>query len=273
MAPPPLRLLCVTSHPDDETLGFGGTLARAAAEGVETFVIAATLGERGRIGTERPGPAIVAPVRERELRAACAVLGVRELHLLGYLDGEVDRVDAFEATARLAALVRRIRPQVVATFGAEGGYGHPDHIAVSQLTGAALVVAADGSVELAGPAGEPLAPHAADKLYWLAWDEEVWAAYHAAFGDLVARVDGIERRAAPWPAWAVTTIVDTHEHRDTIWRAAACHHSQLSGYARLTELPEKLRAGIWDRQTYYRVWSRVGFRRELETDLFAGLRK
>ena len=270
--PDPLRLLCVTAHPDDESLGFGGTLARAAAEGVETFLIAATLGERGRIGTERPGAEVVAPVRERELRAACAVLGVRELFRLGYLDGELDRVDAAEASGRIAALVRRIRPQVVVTFGAEGGYGHPDHIAISQLTGAALTAAADPGFDAADEAGRPLPPHAADKLYWMAWDEAVWAAYRHAFGDLVARVDGVERRASPWPAWAVTTVIDTSAHRDTIWRAVECHRSQISGYARLAELPPELRAGIWDRQTYYRVWSRVGVGRALESDLFAGIR-
>ena len=267
-----LRLLCVVAHPDDESLGMGGLLAKSAAEGVETFLVTATLGERGRIGTERPGAEIVAPVRERELRRAAEALGIRELFLLGYLDGELDRVDPVEAISKIASVVRRVRPHVVVTFAAEGGYGHPDHIAISQLAGGALVAAADARFEPAPGIELPEEPHAASKFYWMAWDESVWTAYRHAFGELVSRVDGVERKATPWPDWAVTTVVDTSAHRDTIWRAVGCHESQISGYARLAELPPELRAGLWDRQPFYRVWSTVNGGRELESDLFAGIR-
>src|SRR6187397_2188940 len=88
----PLRLLALTAHPDDESLGLGGTLASYAAEGVETFVVCATRGERGRLGTERPGAAVVGPVREQELRRAAEVLGVKEVVFLGHMDAELDRV-------------------------------------------------------------------------------------------------------------------------------------------------------------------------------------
>ena len=64
----PLRLLCVLAHPDDESLGAGGLLAKCAAEGIETHLVTATRGERGRIGSERPGPEIAGPLRERAHR-------------------------------------------------------------------------------------------------------------------------------------------------------------------------------------------------------------
>ena len=137
--------MCVLAHPDDESLGTGGTLAKYAAEGVETYLLTATRGERGRYGRagDRPGVDVVGRVRETELMAAAKELGVREVTLLGYPDGALDSVDPAAAQEVIAGHLRRIRPQVVVTFGPEGAYGHPDHIAISQLTTAALVRSAD----------------------------------------------------------------------------------------------------------------------------------
>ena len=89
-----LKLLAVLAHPDDESLGFGGTLAKYAAEGIETHLITATRGERGRFGAagKSGDPIEVGRVREAELRAAAMVLGVREVTVLSYPDGDVDRV-------------------------------------------------------------------------------------------------------------------------------------------------------------------------------------
>lgn len=260
------------AHPDDESLGCGGVLAKYAAEGVETYLVVATRGERGRIAGERPGPEVAGPIRERELRAAADVLGVRELHLLGYLDGELDGAEPQLAAARIAAHVRRLRPQVVVTFGAEGSYGHPDHVAISQLTGAALVAAADADFPAVTGVDLPRAPHRVSKLYWMAWTAEVLDAYQQATGSaLVARVDGVERGAAPWPAWALTTRIDTRAHWRTVWRAVQCHASQLAHYRGLDALAADQHERLWGRQSFLRVWSLVNGGRATEDDLFAGL--
>jgi LmbE family N-acetylglucosaminyl deacetylase len=263
----PLRLLAVTAHPDDESLGMGGTLAKYAAEGVEVSILAATRGERGRYrdGNDHPGPQALGRIREAELRAAARELGVREVEFLDYLDAELDRAEPREASGRIAAHLRRLRPQVVLTFGPEGAYGHPDHIAISQFTTAAVVRAA-----APGPGGEP--GHAVAKLYFIAWPPGTWAAYQAAFKRLVSRVDGVERQAAPWPEWSITTRLHTAEHWPAVWRAVQCHASQMSIYERLTELPEELHRELWGAQSFYRALSLVNGGRELETDLFAGLR-
>src|SRR3954447_5144573 len=94
-----LKLLAVLAHPDDESLGFGGTLAKYAAEGVETYLVTATRGERGRFGSQgkTAEPSEIGRVREAELRAAAAVLGIREVSILGYPDGAVDQIDAATA--------------------------------------------------------------------------------------------------------------------------------------------------------------------------------
>src|SRR6516225_9727065 len=142
-----LRLLAVLAHPDAESLGFGGTLARYAHEGIETYLVTATRGEAGRFGSlgKAGDPVEVGRVREAELRAA-AVLGIREVSILGYPDGAVDQVSSDIAIGAIASHIRRIRPHVIVTFGPDGGYGHPDHIAISQFTTAASVCAADAGI-------------------------------------------------------------------------------------------------------------------------------
>ena len=260
-----LRLLALLAHPDDESLGFGGILAKYAAEGIETAVVTATRGDAGRFrgvkegeGPEHPGREALARIREGELRAAAAVLGVRRLTLLGYPDGALDQIDPREVAGRMAEEIRRFRPHVVVTFGPEGGYGHPDHIAVSQLAGAAIVIAA--------PA------HAVSKFYYLASPAGAMAAYQTAFKKLTSIVDGVEREANPWPEWAVTTVIDTSATWETVWKAVTCHDSQIAAYQRLRELGPEHHEALWGRQHYYRVFSTVNGGRRRETDLFEGLR-
>ena len=263
---PRLTLMGVLAHPDDESLGMGGVLARYAAEGVATNLVTATRGERGRFfdDADRPAGPEVGRVREAELRAAAAVLGVRDVQLLGYHDGDLDRADPREAVQRVAAELRRGRPDVVVTFDPMGAYGHPDHVAISQIASAAVVAAA--------APGDGGAPHRVAKLYYMAWDEAAWARYQGAFKRLVSRVDGIERLASPWPHWAITTRVDARDHWRTVWRAVRCHETQLAIYGQLDRLSDEDHAAMWGLQTFYRAYSLVSGGRTPETDLFDGLR-
>jgi LmbE family N-acetylglucosaminyl deacetylase len=266
-----LRLACVLAHPDDEALGLGATLARYAAEGVLTYVITATRGERGRYrdGREHPGPEALGRVREAELRAAAKVLGVHELRFLDYRDKDLDRAAPAEVIGRIVAHLRQIRPQVVVTFAPDGAYGHPDHVAICQFACAAVVAAADATYAVAGD-GAPA--HRVSKLYYMTWSAAKWEAFTTAFRKIVSNVDGIEREAAPWPDWAITTIIDTQKHWPTAWKAILCHDSQMAIYGALGELPEVRLRGIWGSQEFYRAMSLVNGGREKETDLFAGLR-
>jgi LmbE family N-acetylglucosaminyl deacetylase len=257
-----MKLLAVLAHPDDESLGFGGTLAKYAAEGVEVFLLTATRGERGRYRGHRvgdsghPGSLALAAIRERELRDAGAVLGVRDVSLLDYSDGCLDRAVPRETVGRIAEHVRRVQPDVVVTFGPDGAYGHPDHIAVSQFTTAAVMTAAI-----------PVS-----KLYYLAWSQATWAAYQAAVGTLRATVDGIERQATPWPDWALTTVLDTHSVWSVVWRAVLCHQSQISAHAPLKDFTPERHERLWGHQSFYRAFSTVNGGRVREEDLFEGVR-
>ena len=265
-----LRLMCVLAHPDDESLGTGGTLAQYAAEGVSTYLVTATRGERGRFGdaTTSPGPEVVGRTREAELMEAAGVLGLREVQILGYPDGGLHLVDHEEAVAAIVGHLRRVRPHVVITFGPEGLYGHTDHIAIGQFTTAAVVCAADASY---AAAGADQAQHRVSKLYYLAWRQERWTAYQTALKKLVFKVDGQERQATPWPEWAITTVVDTSRVWEAAWQAVLCHQTQMAIYARLGEMPEAQRP-LWGTQEFYRVFSTVNGGRTRENDLFEGLR-
>src|SRR5438067_2333708 len=177
MAEAALTLMAVHAHPDDEAIGTGGVLARYAAEGVQTVLITCTDGAVGEIVDPSVAtPENLAEVRAGELRAACDLLRVSALHLLGYRDSgmmgtpENDdprnfwRADLDEATGRLVALIRRHRPQVLVTYDENGFYGHPDHIQANRVAVAAFHAAGD-------PARFPeqsLAPWQPSKLYYTA---------------------------------------------------------------------------------------------------------
>lgn len=265
-----LKLMCVLAHPDDESLGNGGILAKYAAEGIKTSLVTATRGERGWLGDEReyPGSEALGKIRENELLDASEVLDIRYVDFLDYIDGDLDQAHPAEAIAKIVGHLRHVKPDVVVTFGPYGGYGHPDHIAISQFTTAAIVEAANpNSVYY-----QNMAPHSVSKLYYMAEMEAVFATYQSVFGDLVMHIDGAKRGIVPWPTWSVTTRIDTWKYWRTISRAISCHRTQLSAYHVLEQLSMEQRKVLWGVQHYYRVFSLVNGGRQVEEDLFEGLR-
>ena len=164
------RLLLVHAHPDDETLATGGTMARyAAAPDTSVTLVTCTLGEEGEVIP--PELALLAPdaadqlggYRIGELAAACAALGVTDHRFLGgtgrwrdsgmVLAGHGVRAatpgrlhpralaapDAFaDQVDALTAVLEEVVPQVVVTYAADGGYGHPDHVRAHEIAVAAV---------------------------------------------------------------------------------------------------------------------------------------
>jgi len=184
--------MAVLAHPDDESLGIGGTLAKYASAGVETYLLTATRGDGGRYGAHRPGDAGT-PGAPRSgafartncaRRRRCSVCVTWRCSSIA-MGSSIAR-NAKEAIAAIVEHLRRVQPDVVITFGQDGAYGHPDHIAISQLTTAAIVAAREPAIS---------------KLYYIAWPESTWAAYQSAFKKLTSTVDGVERRVVPWPDW------------------------------------------------------------------------
>lgn len=123
-----LRLMCVTAHPDDEAGGFGGALLKYRDRGVETSVVCLTPGQAGSHRGGAKNDRELAELRRQEFMVSCAILKVSRPVILDYPDGQLYRQDLNRIVYDLTMRVREFRPQVMLTFGAEGGVtGHPDH--------------------------------------------------------------------------------------------------------------------------------------------------
>jgi len=260
--------MAIVAHPDDESLGLGGTLAKYASEGVEVSLLMATKGERGRFGTAptSPGMEIVGKVRGQELLDAAEVLGIKEVRFLGYIDGDLDQAPVPQIIEEIGLHIRDLQPEVVLSFGPEGAYGHPDHIAISQFTTAAIMKAVDPNFDRAKST-----PHAVQKLYNILWSKPIWDVYQAAFKELSTTVDGETRLAFPYPDWMITTRLNTEAYWKTAWAAVQCHQTQMAMYQNLDQLTADQHRILWGRQEFYRVFSLVNGGREKEQDLFAGI--
>ena len=141
-------ILGIWAHPDDEAYLSGGLMALARARGQRVVCVTATRGERGTSDPVRWPPDRLAAQRSRELAQSLAVLGVREHHWLPYRDGGCAATDPDPAVDRLAALIDRVRPDTVLTFGPDGITGHDDHRTVSAWATAAFDRAAPPGARL-----------------------------------------------------------------------------------------------------------------------------
>ena len=165
-----LCVLSVHAHPDDEASKGAATIARYHAEGVHTVLVTCTGGEAGEIlNPEADTPeaqADLGAVRMRELEDAVRIIGYDSLHLLGYRDSGMPdtdhnadpdnfaNADLDEAVGRLVRIVRAERPQVMLTYSNEqGGYSHPDHIRVHEIS--VLAFERSGDPEWYPGSGEP----------------------------------------------------------------------------------------------------------------------
>jgi len=158
-----LRLLCVTAHPDDESGAFGGALLMAHRDGVETSLLCLTDGQAAHFRGGMDDNDALGRKRRAELAAACEVLGVTRHEVLHYPDGELPRQDFYQMVGEIVARIRTWRPQVVLTFGGDGGVNlHRDHTAVSAAATAAFHWA--GRAEFFPE--QNLAAYAPQKLYY-----------------------------------------------------------------------------------------------------------
>ncbi len=155
--------MCVVAHPDDECFAFGGALALAADRGIETYVVCLTDGQAATNRGDAASSAALGKMRRAEFHASCKVLGVTQHELMDYQDGQLELVDFSTAARRVVEKMQRFRPDVVITFGGDGGLNtHSDHMMVSMLTTAAFHWAgqAKRNPEAAGL-------HRAQRLYYV----------------------------------------------------------------------------------------------------------
>ena len=134
-----LKLMCVVAHPDDECFGFGGLLALAADQGIESYVVCLTDGQAATNRGEAADGAELGRMRREEFYASCRVLGVAHSELLNFEDARLEFVEFSTVAGKLVERMRSFQPDVVVTFGGDGGLNtHADHMMVSMLTTAAF---------------------------------------------------------------------------------------------------------------------------------------
>ncbi len=134
-------ILGVWAHPDDETYLSAGLMAMARRAGRNVTCVTASRGEHGTDDPERWPPERLARVRDFEVAAAMAILGVTDHRCLDYEDGGLAAADEDEGVQRIATIIDEVAPDTILTFGPDGGTGHPDHITISRWTTSAHRVA------------------------------------------------------------------------------------------------------------------------------------
>lgn len=278
-----LTLMAVHAHPDDESIGTGGVLARYADEGLRTVLVTCTGGEVGEIAhPDLASQHNLGEVRRRELEAACRILGVSQLHLLGYRDsgmaGTTDnehpasfhQAPLDEAVGRLVRLIRAERPQVLVTYDENGFYGHPDHIRANRISVAGCEAAADP--DRYPEVGEPWQ---ISKLYYTAVARSTLGSFAQRLREAGIRPPLEELEASQpdfgTPDELVTTVVDTSREVARKRSALLAHATQMGPEEFFAYLPEQLFYELFGRETFQLVRSLVPVP-ATEDDLFAGLR-
>jgi LmbE family N-acetylglucosaminyl deacetylase len=270
------------AHPDDEILGQGGTLARYASEGVQVELVCATRGEAGEIAD----PALATPetlggVRESELLCAARTLGVNRVTFLDFRDsgmaGSVDNhhPEAFMNAAaelvvpRLVQLIRQSRPDIIITFEPNGGYGHPDHIAINRHTKDAFAAAAE-----AGYHPDLGLPWQTARLFYGILPSSHFIEMKQrmlARGMDVSFFDELEkRRQGSWPEEHIDCIIDVSGSIELKWTALLCHRTQFGQNALLRRLPEEDMKQIFSTECFALASPEPAARLKL-TGLFDGL--
>lgn len=281
----PLSLLSVHAHPDDESSKGAGTVAKYHAEGVHTALVCCTGGEAGDIlnpAMDREEVrADLAAVRRRELDAAAAIIGYDEVVMLGYRDSGMPdseankhpdcfaNADLDEAVGRLVAVIRRTRPQVVLTYGDEqGGYPHPDHLRVHEITGPAVERAGDAAWY--PDAGEPWQ---VAKVYYSVWSRRRIELMHAKFLELdLESPYSPEWFERPWQDDRITTMIDIEGFADVRLDALLAHATQIDPASPFWfGLPREVATSVHPYDDYILATSSVAIEAP-ESDLFAGVR-
>ncbi|WP_174243072.1 PIG-L deacetylase family protein [Granulicella sp. L60] len=236
--------MCVVAHPDDECFGFGGALALAADRGIETYVVCLTDGQAATNRGDAASGEALGAMRREEFRASCEVLGVTEYELLDYQDAQLEFAEFSVAVGRLVERMQRFRPDVVITFGGDGGQNsHPDHMMASMLTTAAFHWAGQAKRY---PDATKL--HKAKRLYYLSADFSIPGRPPAM--------------RIPW-----TVVLDIRSAKERKLKAFLMHVSQ----APLMEKVKMVFEEHGDDERYALVAAMEPQAARMGTDLFEGL--
>jgi LmbE family N-acetylglucosaminyl deacetylase len=262
----PLRLATILSHPDDETFGVGGTLIRYTDAGIECHSLSLTRGEAGTNGD--PADPILrerlGAVREAELAESGRRIGLASTTCFSYPDGHVADAPPGAVIRDIVRWLRRTRPDVVITWGPDGGYGHPDHIATGELCLRAI--------ELAGRATyEPeLGDHThVRRCYRMVALAEVFDRLAERAPDFAEYMSTLAAKPRRWTRDELGAAIDVRDVADRKWHAMQAHQSQKVDLDRFADLRKTI-SFIEREETFIRAFPEPGGP-PLDVDLFAGI--
>lgn len=282
------RLLVALAHPDDESFGMAGTIARYGSEGGEVYLICATNGDVGTVEEKHlQGYTAVADLRLAELQCAAQVLGLTQLYAFGYRDsgmlGSPDNehpeclvaADLQDVVRRTTEVIREVRPQVVVTFDPYGGYGHPDHLRMHEATVRAFQAAPDPA-QFPDQIQAGLQPYQPQKLYYLTFDR-TWLRWIVRLLPLIGqnphqlgRNKDIDLVAIAEHRFPIHARIDTRKYAAQAEAASKCHASQLGGFAQ-PGLVQRIRTALQPKDdTFMRAVPPANGRLR-EWDLFEGV--
>lgn len=278
----PLTLMAVHAHPDDESIGTGGIMAKYALEGVRTVLVTCTQGELGEVQDPtyvppRPGIGIT-EIRKAEMADALKILKISHYINLSYRDsgmagtlGNQDpqafcQTDVETAAKRLAHIIRIEKPHVIVTYDENGIYGHPDHIMAHRITQRAFTVAGNSSAPLpdSPPAWQP------QKLYYLAIPMERIRKYRNSEGEEKDR--STSSAIIGTPENQITTSIDVTSVLDIKFDAIFAHRSQIAADHLFRKLSQDQRVKMFGREYFVCIKGGRPSNLENEQDLFEGLR-
>lgn len=236
-------VLSIFAHPDDESLVAGGTLAGCAAAGADVAIISLTRGENGPIANpDLVSRETLGVMRESELRAAGNILGAVSAECLSYPDGALYWEDEAEIVGLLAAKIKEFQPEIVITFGPEGLYWHPDHIAAHRLTKMATELLRKKDIS--------------PWVYYATWPEghvrrltQIMASRKFSFNTW-----GLSPDAFGAPPSTITTRLDVRHYLDTKLAALGCHRTQLTGDNLFRAMPRDLAEEFLGREFFVRTY-------------------
>ena len=229
---PLTSLVALLAHADDE-VGASPALARYAREGVDVYLVIASDGSAGSgshggylVRDSGPEGDALAQQRADEARCAATALGTREPIFLGFPDGKLgdyigDRSLIGRLTESIANEIARLRPDVVITWGPDGGTGHPDHRMTSNIATQLLRAGAPGMPE---------------RLFYMYLPVEAFRVINPARGE--------PPLLFPLPKYFTVHVPFTPADLEAAKRAMACHRSQFSAEMLERMLPAQER--IWN---------------------------
>jgi LmbE family N-acetylglucosaminyl deacetylase len=254
-------ILGVFAHPDDEAYSIAGGLARYTDEGIPATILCFTRGEVGLIAEVSDATREnLGEVREAELRAACALVGVGDVRIVGTPDGGTEQTA--EGVDTIVATILELRPRVVVTMEPSGVTHHPDHIAVSAMTTEAFHRARKES-------GDEVPA----RMYYSAIPQSYMEAFKTAGEQLglpnfFDPNDPLMPRAAPDES--IDCMLDVVPWVDR--KAAALHAHLTQSMEMISWLPEDLHAAVLGAEAFQRPFPARSEGEAVENDLFAAFR-